>query len=298
MTTGVDCKTTKLLILDSNINSMTEFKQIIGRGSRLYPEFGKNYFTIMDFRDVCRLFADPQFDGDPVVMIDGGDGGDGWTPEPPVAPGGDVGTNGQDPTSPIGPTPPKPPYRKIRVRGVEVTILNERVQYYDKNGKLITESIRDYSKRNILNEYATMDDFIHMWTTSEKKQAIIDELQEHGVLLDSLRQDSGKEIDDFDLILHVAFDKKPLTKQERVDHVIKKGYLSKYSPICQQVLSSLLDKYMDGGISDLEGTRILDNAPFDRYGSPKKIASQFGGKNEYIYAVRELQNAIYQTSAN
>jgi type I restriction enzyme, R subunit len=298
MTTGVDCKTTKLIVLDSNINSMTEFKQIIGRGTRLYPEFGKNYFTIMDFRDVCRLFADPAFDGDPVVIIEGGDGGEGWNPNPPVIGGDGDEPIGGEPMPPVGPTPPKPPFRKVRVRGVDVTILNERVQYYDKDGKLITESIRDYSKRNILNDYATMDDFIHMWTISEKKQVIIEELQEHGVLLDSLRQESGKVIDDFDLILHVAFDKKPLTKKERIDNVIKKGYLAKYSPVCQQVLSALLDKYMDGGISELEDTRILDNAPFDRFGSPRKIASQFGGKNEYVFAVRELQNQIYQTSVN
>lgn len=300
MTTGVDCKTCQLIVLDNNINSMTEFKQIIGRGTRLYPEYGKEYFTIMDFRDSCRLFADPTFDGDPVVIIDGGDGGEGWDPgnepEPPVGP-----DNPDDEYPPLTPPIFIPPIigeasTKYRVRGVEVRILNERVQYYDKDGKLITESIKDYSKRNIIEEYATMDEFINAWSNTEKKQAIIDELQEQGVLLDALKEESGKELDDFDLILHVAFDKKPLTKQERVNHVKKQGYLYKYSEVCQDVLSALLDKYMDEGIGELEDTRILENAPFDRIGSPKNIAKLFGGKQAYIQAVKELEKAIYMAA--
>lgn len=287
MTTGVDCKTCKLIVLDSVINSMTEFKQIIGRGTRLYPDFGKEYFTIMDFRDVCRLFADPEFDGDPVVIIDGGDGGDGWDPTEP------------DPTDEPGEPPPfEPPIvsdppTKYRVRGVSVTILNERVQYYDKDGKLITESIKDYSKRNILNEYASLDEFLKAWNSAERKQVIVEELQERGVLLDALKEDSGKDLDDFDLILHIAYDKKPLTRSERVSCVKKQGYLYKYSEVCQEVLSALLDKYKDEGIRELQDTRILKNAPFDQFGSPKKIAQLFGGKEGYIRAVRELERAIY-----
>jgi len=287
MTTGVDCKTCKLIVLDSVINSMTEFKQIIGRGTRLYPDFGKEYFTIMDFRDVCRLFADPEFDGDPVVIIDGGDGGDGWDPTEP------------DPTDEPGEPPPfEPPIvsdppTKYRVRGVSVTILNERVQYYDKDGKLITESIKDYSKRNILNEYASLDEFLKAWNSAERKQVIVEELQERGVLLDALKEESGKELDDFDLILHIAYDKKPLTRSERVNRVKKQGYLYKYSEVCQEVLSALLDKYKDEGIRELQDTRILKNAPFDQFGSPKKIAQLFGGKEGYIRAVRELERAIY-----
>lgn len=296
MTTGVDVKTCKLIVLDNNINSMTEFKQIIGRGTRLYPEFGKEYFTIMDFRNACRLFADPEFDGDPVVIIDGGDGGEGWNPADP----GDT-DKPDDPEYPEGPTDFDPPVigeptSKYRVRGVSVKIINERVQYYDKDGKLITESIKDYSKRNILDEFATLDEFLAAWSTAEKKQVIIEELQDHGVLLDALKEKSGKDLDDFDLILHIAYDKKPLTKQERVDHVKKKGYLYKYSDICQEVLSALLDKYMNEGISELEDTRILDNAPFDRIGSPKRIARLFGGKEGYIQAVKELERAIYEAA--
>lgn len=293
MTTGVDVKTCKLIVLDNNINSMTEFKQIIGRGTRLYPEYGKEYFTIMDFRNACRLFADPEFDGDPVVIIDGGDGGDGWDP---VDPG-----NPDDETYPVDPPGFIPPVveekaSKYRVKGVSVKIINERVQYYDKDGKLITESIKDYSKRNILDEYATLDEFLAAWTTAEKKQAIIEELQDHGVLLDALKEHSNKDLDDFDLIMHIAYDKKPLTKQERVDHVKKKGYLYKYSDICQEVLSALLDKYMNEGISELEDTRILDNAPFDRIGSPKRIARLFGGRENYIQAVKELERLIYEAA--
>lgn len=303
MTTGVDVKTCKLIVLDSNINSMTEFKQTIGRGTRLYPEFGKEYFTIMDFRNVCRLFADPDFDGDPVVIIDAGDGGDSWNPD-----------DGNDPSNVDGsevteaPGVPEDLSRvgtslgekqntvKIRVNGVDVTIINERVQYCDINGKLITESIKDYSKRNILDEYATLDDFLNAWTNTEQKKAIIEELESRGVLLDALKEESGKDLDDFDLILHIAYDKKPLTKRERVEHVKKKGYLYKYSGVCQEVLSALLEKYMDEGISELEDTRILNNSPFDRIGSPKKIAKLFGGKEAYLKAVKELERAIYEAA--
>lgn len=293
MSTGVDVKTCKLIVLDNNINSMTEFKQIIGRGTRLYPEYGKEYFTIMDYRNACRLFADPEFDGDPVVIIEGGDGGEGWNPEDTT-----IGDNSDEPINtiePVGFTPPvSDEFRtKYHVHGVSVNIINERVQYYDKNGKLFTESITDYSRRNILNEYATLDEFLTAWTTADKKKAIIDELIDQGVLLDALKEKSGKQLDDFDLILHIAFDKKPLTKKERVDHVKRNDYLNNYSDVCRDVLDALLEKYMNEGISELEDTRILDNAPFDRIGSPKKIAKLFGGKEAYILAVKALEHAIY-----
>lgn len=278
MTTGVDAKTTKLIVLDSNINSLTEFKQIIGRGTRLVPTHNKFYFTIMDFRNATKLFADEKFDGTPQIDED-------YAPKESKGPIDEVEPPTDDPN----------PQNKIRVNGVAVSILNERVQYLDHNGKLISESVKDYTKRNILNEYGTLDDFIHMWTESERKAAIKDELLNRGVLLDAIREESQKDIDDFDLILHVAFDQKPLTKKQRVDVVKSKGYLNKYSEVCKEVLSSLLDKYMDGGIQDLEDTRILENAPFDRIGSARKIAKLFGGKDAYIAAVKELQNQIYQT---
>lgn len=288
MTTGVDCKTCKLIVLDNNINSMTEFKQIIGRGTRLKPDYGKEYFTIMDFRNACRLFADPEFDGDPIVVIDdGGDNPEVPNDEPPVT--DDPPYNGNE-----GGDEPSEPHHKFRVRGVEVTILNERVQYYDKDGKLITESVTDYSKKNILGEYATLDSFLRAWNSEEKKQAIIDELQERGVLLEALREASGnKDIDDFDLICHIAYDKAPLTKAERANNVRKRGYLYKYSGLAQDVLSALLDKYMNEGIQDIENIEILSNDPFRQFGTPMKIAKLFGGKDGYKKAIKELQNEIY-----
>lgn len=288
MTTGVDCKTCKLIVLDNNINSMTEFKQIIGRGTRLKPDYGKEYFTIMDFRNACRLFADPEFDGDPIVVIDdGGDNPEAPNDNPPVTDDPPYGGNG-------GGDEPSEPHHKFRVRGVEVTILNERVQYYDKDGKLITESVTDYSKKNILGEYATLDSFLRAWNSEEKKQAIIDELQERGVLLEALREASGnKDIDDFDLICHIAYDKAPLTKAERANNVRKRGYLYKYSGLAQEVLSALLDKYMNEGIQDIENIEILSNDPFRQFGTPMKIAKLFGGKAGYKKAIKELQDEIY-----
>ena len=288
LSTGADCKMTKLIVLDEMISSMTEFKQIIGRGTRLKPDYGKEYFTIMDFRNACRLFADPEFDGDPIVVIDdGGDNPEVPNDNPPVTDDPPYNGNG-------GGDEPSEPHHKFRVRGVEVTILNERVQYYDKDGKLITESVTDYSKKNILGEYATLDSFLRAWNSEEKKQAIIDELQERGVLLEALREASGnKDIDDFDLICHIAYDKAPLTKAERANNVRKRGYLYKYSGLAQEVLSALLDKYMNEGIQDIENIEILSNDPFRQFGTPMKIAKLFGGKAGYKKAVKELQDEIY-----
>lgn len=295
MTTGVDAKMCKLIVLDSNIQSMIEFKQIIGRGTRLRYDEGKRYFTIMDFRDVSRLFADPAFDGEPFRVIDIPVGGD----FPPV----DVDYPGVDegPFTPPGGTHEPPPVggddgspqEKVYVRGVYVTVLNERVQYLDNAGKLITESVRDYSKKHILEQYDTIDKFIKRWNEVDKKQAIIDELKEEGVLLEALKAEIGKDIDAFDLILHVAFDKKPLTKRERVENVHKLGYLNKYSAIAQTVLEKLLDKYKDETAYELEDTKILELKPFDEIGSSLKIVKAFGGKKQYIEAVREMESYLY-----
>ncbi|MDD2259226.1 MAG: type I restriction-modification enzyme R subunit C-terminal domain-containing protein, partial [Bacilli bacterium] len=263
-------------------------KQIIGRGTRLYPDQDKYYFTIMDFRNVTRLFADDAFDGDPVAIFEPKDIDD--IEEPKVTPVDDADDEFVEPVEIIG------DHKKFRVNDVDVTILSERVQYYGNDGKLITESLVDYTKRNILNEYATMDEFIHMWTEAEKKTAIIEELFEHGVFLDALRDESKTDYDDFDLILHIAYDKKPLTKSERVKHVKDKGYLDKYNEICREVLSSLLEKYMDGGINDLEDTKILETQPFSNLGSPTRIAKLFGGRTSYLLAVQELQQQLYKTA--
>ncbi|MDR0498557.1 MAG: DEAD/DEAH box helicase family protein [Holophagales bacterium] len=277
MTTGVDCKTCKLIVLDNNISSMTEFKQIIGRGTRLKPEYGKEYFTIMDFRDACRLFADPEFDGDPIPPDE---------PQPEPKP--------QSLKQPCDTGEPPEMQYKYRVDDVSVMILNERVQYYEEDGKLITESLTGRTKKNILGEYATLDDFLRAWNTSERKQAIIDELKECGVQIDTLREAAGnRDTDDFDLICHIAFDKKPLTKAERAANVRKRDYLSRYEGIAREVLSALLDKYAINGIADLEKMDTLTIDPFRNIANLADILNAFGGRQEYINAVKELQNQIY-----
>jgi type I restriction enzyme R subunit len=298
MTTGVDCKTCKLIVLDNNINSMTEFKQIIGRGTRLKAEYfigderhKKEYFTIMDFRDACRLFADPDFDGAPIQD-------DSEDENPSENPSGNLPGYPPIPDESVGiDTGIHESQVKYRVKDVEVTILNERVQYYDKDGKLITESVTDYSRKNILGEYATLDDFLLTWSSSERKQAVIEELTERGVLLDALREAAGNlDIDDFDLICHIAFDKKPLTKSERAANVRKRDYLSRYEGVARDVLSALLDKYTSNGIADLEKIDVLMIDPFRKIATPKTIISAFGGKQKYLVAVRELQNQIYSAA--
>lgn len=297
MTTGVDCKTCKLIVLDNIFgdNGMTEFKQIIGRGTRLKPEYGKEYFTIMDFRNASRLFADPDWDGEPVQIYEPNeDNGEDIIP-----PEDERDTNGENGNGDYGfggadGGEIKEAREKYRVNDVEVTVISERVQYYDKDGKLITESIKDYSKKNILNEFATLDNFLNRWNSEEKKEAIIDELKEQGVLLEALREDIGNpDIDDFDLICHIAFDKKPLTKAERANNVKKRGYLYKYSDMAQSVLERLLERYMNEGITDLENPQVLELDDFKEFGSPLKIVKLFGNKKKYIEAVKELEKEIY-----
>ena len=312
MTTGVDAKMCKLIVLENNINSMTEFKQIIGRGTRLLEEYGKTYFTIMDFRNASRLFADPDFDGKPevVIDIDGDDPVNDPIPDPELPTDGgkqnpeDGGNNGEvkEDGGKYGPgdIPPfgegegedKP--RKYYVGDITVKVLSERVQYVDKDGKLITESLIDYTKKNILQQYSRLDDFLRTWTTAEKKQAIIEELQDDGVLLDAVREELGKtELDDFDLICHIAYDKAPLTKKERAENVKKRHYLYKYSDTAQKVIEALLDKYANDGIKDIEDTKVLELKEFAQIGSPLKIVKAFGGKEAYQKAVQELENEIY-----
>ncbi len=285
MTTGVDCKTCKLIVLENNIASMTEFKQIIGRGTRLKPDYGKEYFTIMDFRNVSRLFADPDFDGEPVIIYEPEEGDDITPPELDTDPY-DTDGNGEGEFN--------DKHSKYRVSDVKVRVISERVQYYDKDGKLITESLKDYSKKNIKEEFEDLDAFLRKWNSEDKKQAIIEELVEHGVLLDALREEIGNpDIDDFDLICHIAYDKKPLTRSERVNNVKKRGYLYKYSDIAQKVLESLLDKYSSNRNVDLTDTKILELKPFEDLGNPIKIVKAFGGKKKYIEAIKELEKEIY-----
>lgn len=305
MTTGVDAKMCRLIVLDNNFSDehgMTEFKQIIGRGTRLLEEKGKTYFTIMDFRNASRLFADKDFDGTPDVVIDIPDGGE--MVDPPVNLVDSLSEMENDEpiqdvqnipvASPLVTPPDGDMPRKYYVSDVEVTVISERVQYIDKDGKLITESLIDYTRKNILSQYARLDDFLSRWTKAQRKQAIIDELKEEGVLLDAVREETGKtDIDDFDLICHLAYDKAPLTRVERADNVRKRGYLYKYAELAQKVLGSLLDKYADEGIRDIEDAKVLQLKEFAGYGSPMKIAKAFGGKEGYQQAVRELENEIF-----
>lgn len=305
MTTGVDAKMCKLIVLDNNINSMTEFKQIIGRGTRLLEDYGKTYFTIMDFRNASRLFADKDFDGNPEVVIDiGGDDPIEPTgnPEDTDNPeNGDGSGNGSENTDNSGGSDDgwgngddddKP--KKYYVKDVKVEVLSERVQYVDKDGKLITESLIDYTRKNILGQYARLDAFLKKWNEAQKKQAIVDELREEGVLLDAVREETGQtDIDDFDLILHLAYDKAPLTRIERINNVKKRGYLYKYSELAQKVLGTLMDKYASDGLKEIEETKILRLTEFQQFGSPMKIVKEFGGKAAYEKAVKELEDEIF-----
>ncbi|MGM9549024.1 MAG: EcoAI/FtnUII family type I restriction enzme subunit R [Faecousia sp.] len=286
LSTGADCKMTKLIVLDEMIGSMTEFKQIIGRGTRLREKEGKTHFVVMDFRNVTRLFADPDWDGP--IEIDPGFTPGGHTS--PV-PGPDPGTV----------TPPNPPRVKPIVDrgGCRVEIIYKTVSIYDADGKLLRqESIVDYTKENILGEYASLDNFIRQWTAEDKKATIRELLLERGIDLEQMKAEQNMtDVDDFDFICHVAFDKKPLTRRERANNVKKRDFLSKYSGTAREVLEALLDKYMNTGIYEIEKTDILKLDPFQKLGKPSKIAGYFGGKEGYLKAVKELEDAIYTNEA-
>ncbi|MBQ5887005.1 MAG: DEAD/DEAH box helicase family protein, partial [Clostridia bacterium] len=281
LSTGADCKMTKLIVLDEMIGSMTEFKQIIGRGTRLREKEGKTHFVVMDFRNVSRLFADPEWDG-PIEV----DPGFGPNPNPPSLPPG-----------PGSGDPPGPPKVKpvVGKDGCQVEIIHKTVSIYDANGKLLRqESIVDYTKENVRGEYASLDAFIREWRKNPNKHEIRDMLLERGIDLSSMKADQNMaDVDDFDFISHVAYDKKPLTRKERANNVKKRDFLSKYSGVAREVLEALLDKYMNSGIYEIEKTEILRLDPFMRLGKPAKIASYFGGKDGYLKAIQELEDAIY-----
>lgn len=287
LSTGSDCKMTKLIVLDEMIGSMTEFKQIIGRGTRLREKEGKTHFVVMDFRNISRLFADPDWDG-PIEMDEDFNpkSGSGKNTKPPVGPGPD----------PVEPKQPKP---IVNRDGCQVKIVYKTVSVYDANGKLLRqESIIDYTKENILGAYASLENFIRKWSAEEKKEKIRRLLREQGIDLETLKEDQGmSDVDDFDFICHVAFDKKPLTRKERAENVKKRDFLNKYSGAAREVLEALLDKYMNTGIYEIEKAEILKLDPFMRMGKPQKIASYFGGKDGYLKAVKELENAIYDGGA-
>ena len=287
LSTGADCKMTKLIVLDEMIGSMTEFKQIIGRGTRLREKEGKTHFVVMDFRNVTRLFADPDWDG-PIEMDEN------YHPKDP---------NSYGKADPVQPGVIKEPPASYGTQkpivdrnGCKVQIIHKTVSVYDTNGKLLRqESIVDYTKENIQGEYASLDNFIRQWSTHEKKEEIRDLLYDRGIDLELLKADQDmSDVDDFDFICHVAFDKKPLTRKERANNVKKRDFFSKYSGVAREVLEALLDKYMNTGIYEIEKTEILKLDPFFKLGKPAKIAGYFGGKQGYLKAVKELEKAIYE----
>ncbi len=302
MTTGIDAQTCKIIVLDSNIASMTEFKQIIGRGTRINEEFGKTFFTIMDFRNVTDLFADPDFDGDPVRVKELGQDDEFESPEDELESGDPVtDENGEEiifepPDIINGGDVVSEPREKYYVNGVDVSVLNERIQYMDGNGKLITGSLRDYTKQKVRETYQSLDDFLNKWNKADKKHAIIEELTEKGIVFENLKEAINKEMDIFDLICHTAFDQPPLTRAERVNNVKKRDYFTKYGEQARKVLEALLNKYADEGIENIEDIKILKVNPFDDFGTPMEIVSLFGGKKEYLKALTELEQEIYKAA--
>ena len=303
MTTGIDAQTCKLIVLDSNINSMTEFKQIIGRGTRINEEYGKTFFTIMDFRNVTDLFADPDFDGEPVqvkVVREEDDIDPFEEEESPIIEDGEEIEFEEEETPDITSagevTDSGTLYAKTYVNGVNVTILNERIQFLDENGKLITGSLKDYTKRQVRKEYATLDDFLNKWHSAKKKQAIIEELMENGIIYENFKSEIDKDMDIFDMILHCAYDMPPLSRQERANKVKKRNYFEKYGEKARAVLETLLKKYADEGIENIESLEVLKVQPFDKFGSPIEIIKLFGGKQNYLNAISELEEELYKAA--
>lgn len=311
MTTGVDAKTCKLVALDQNIQSMTKFKQIIGRGTRIDERYGKLWFTILDFKKATELFADERFDGIPEKVMD-------TTPQDIADPDSDfeeqfdehdeevedvVTGADEDPapytvtgTDDVGPLPEddENKVRKFHVNGVAVGVIAQRVQYYDADGKLVTESFKDYTRKTLLKEYASLDDFTRKWQDAERKEAIIRELEQQGIIWEVLTEEVGKELDPFDMLCHVVYGQPPLTRKERAENVRKRNYFTKYSDAAQAVLNKLLDKYADAGVQEIESIQVLKLKPFDSMGTlPEIIKSGFGDRNGYNQAISELESEIY-----
>ncbi|HDX6666369.1 TPA: DEAD/DEAH box helicase family protein [Escherichia coli] len=313
MTTGVDAKTCKLVVLDQNIQSMTKFKQIIGRGTRIDERYGKLWFTILDFKKATELFADERFDGIPEKVMD-------TTPEDIADPDSDfeekleeISEHDDEQVTGVD-EPPAPPYqvtdtddvgplpeedekkiRKFHVNGVAVGVIAQRVQYYDADGKLVTESFKDYTRKTLLKEYASLDDFTRKWQDADRKEAIIHELEQQGIIWEVLAEEVGKDLDPFDMLCHVVYGQPPLTRKERAENVRKRNYFTKYSEAAQAVLDNLLDKYADAGVQEIESIQVLKLKPFDSMGTlPEIIKTGFGDRNGYNQALSELENEIYQ----
>jgi len=308
MTTGIDAQTCKVIVLDATIKSMTKFKQIIGRGTRIYEEYGKMYFTIIDFRNATDLFADPDFDGEPIRIkpvtqdvdltnvVDEEEQNDSsiideLTGDEIIIEKPNINYPENDTINGVKESRPK-----IYVNDVDVSILVSREMYFDQHGKPITTSLKDHTKEIIKGQYATLNDFINKWNSTDQKTAIIEELQQQGVLVEALIDAVNKEVDLFDLICHVAFDQPPLTRKERANNVKKRNYFTKYGEQTRKVLENLLDKYADEGITDIESLEVLKVKPFTEYGSPMEIVSTFGSKKEYMNAIHELETELYKTA--
>ena len=301
MSTGVDAQTCKLIVLDQNIKSMTLFKQIIGRGTRLREDLGKSWFTILDFKRATELFADPAFDGDPVQIYEPG-------PDQPVEPaqGGSDGLPGDLPAEPpLGPGftsdgagDPDEPRKYIVGGSVNVAVARERVQYLNADGKLVTESLRDYTRINLGKAFESLDAFLQAWDSAERKAALIEELEGRGIFLDALADEVGKDLDPFDLLLHVAYDQPPLTRRERAQRVKKRNVFTQYGPVARQVLDTLLDKYADEGITTIENDAVLRVQPFTDLGSPVELIRSFGGRPQYLQALATLERELYAPGAN
>ncbi len=294
MSTGVDAQTCKLIVLDQQIKSMTLFKQIIGRGTRLREDLGKTWFTILDFKRATELFADPAFDGDPVQVYEP-QAGDPI--EPPPGEGDDTGAGAE--SGPLGPELSGPgdgseAARRYIVGGsVNVSVARERVQFLDADGRLVTESLRDYTRINLSKAYASLDAFLQAWNAAERKAVLIDELEQRGVFLDALADEVGKDLDPFDLLLHVAYGQPPLTRRERAQRVKKRNVFTQYGPVARQVMEALLDKYADEGITTIESDAVLRLQPLAGLGSPVELVRAFGGRPQYLQALRSLEQALY-----
>ena len=309
LSTGVDAQTCRLIVLDREVGSMTEFNQIVGRGTRVHEDPGKLYFTLMDFRGASNHFADPDFDGEPVqVHTPGPDGPITPPDEDPAANNDDddegvtSGQEGEEETVIIGPGTDtgggtEGPQRKIYVDGVGAMIVAERVEYLDEHGKLITESLRDFTRKALKRRYTSLDDFLKRWKAQEKKQAVLDELAAEGLPIEAVAEELGKDLDPFDLICHIAFDAKPLTRRERADGVKKRDAFTKYGPTARAVLEALLDKYADDGLIDFDDPKILKINPFSHMGTEVELMRAFGKKQDYLQAMHDLQAALYEESA-
>jgi type I restriction enzyme R subunit len=289
MTTGVDAPTCKVIVLDQTIKSMTEFKQIIGRGTRLREDYGKLYFTILDFKKATELFADPDFDGLPVRVYAPGSG------DPP-APPDDGESEGEGDGPGEGEEPEGEGRVKYVVADVPVYVLQERVQYYGKDGKLVTESLRDYAKSAVREEFQSLDHFLRAWKEADRRQAIVRELEERGLLIEALADEVGRDFSAFDLVCHVAFGQPALTRRERANHVKKRDVFTRYGDKARAVLEALLAKYADEGVDDIEDVGVLRVEPLTRFGTPIEIVNAFGGRDAYVKAVRELEDALYLAS--